>query len=124
MDYQERIIKISQEFETILYDNVTASEFIMLENMYQPLILHPALLGIKLLFEKLKKLKNNDGKDNSTMNGTLPKILVINLDGFDNPINAQLLDDLPSVVYMSVFAEIIPDSADFLSFYQFLQNKE
>jgi len=52
------------------------------------LILHPALLGIKLLFEKLKKLKNNDGKDNSTMNGTLPKILFINLDGFDNPINA------------------------------------
>ncbi|KAL4493542.1 hypothetical protein ABPG72_007550 [Tetrahymena utriculariae] len=101
-------------------------EILQIDDDLTPLVLHPIVVGIKLYYDELlQEPKGNDeNKKIYSKPSSLPVVIYINLDGFDNPLNLEAVKNFPTFNYFSIFHEFFNPDGIF-SFYRYIQqNKE
>ncbi|KAL4477171.1 hypothetical protein ABPG73_003297 [Tetrahymena malaccensis] len=100
-------------------------EILQIDDDKTPLTLHPIVVGIKLYFEELlQEPKGNDEtKKIYSKPSSLPVVVFINLDGFDNPLNLEVVKNFPTFNYFSIFHEFFNPDGIF-SFYKYIKQKK
>ncbi|EAS03029.2 hypothetical protein TTHERM_00444120 (macronuclear) [Tetrahymena thermophila SB210] len=100
-------------------------EILQIDDDSTPLVLHPIVVGIKLYFDELlQEPKGNDeNKKIYSKPSSLPQVIFINMDGFDNPLNLEAVKNFPTFNYFSIFHEFFNPDGIF-SFYKYIKQRK
>jgi hypothetical protein len=94
-NFQSEVDSLSQEQKDLIYQMLR-----MLE-----IIINPSVLSVCFFnFNLMKTESDSVAKEKQYSFSTLPKISIINLDGFDNPVNFLLLREFNKTSqYISIY---------------------